>query len=423
MTQTVFTVITEVDPERVGDLEQVLARIGPDLRTSDVLPLGDFETLHFASLVLARDATLPPTLIFEHNVDGSLDAWLATLVARASPALDVLYSNCIGYPAGDDGELKQAYLAAHVVRPGAYHIGATGRTRARIGQEAQLRQGIEDYVEAEMTAGRLPGDPVAIRSAIRAFVAGDPAFAWAKPNHLQAAREQLGAMWERVRPVLPLVILVPVAVVLLPLLVPLLVGWAVVLRGKELTDDVRQDPAGSGTVEALSRTEDFVAQNHLASVIPVKPGLLRAVTLPVVLYVVNLSARVLATKGTLAGIPSIHFAHWSRINGGRHLLFLSNFDGSWESYLGDFIDKGHAGLSAVWSNTVNFPRTRLLVEDGAEDGPQFRQWARAKQCPTAAWYSAYPNATMPIIDNNTAIHKGLYGAMDKEEAQAWLRRL
>ncbi|MGH9281414.1 MAG: Dyp-type peroxidase, partial [Acidimicrobiales bacterium] len=162
---------------------------------------------------------------------------------------------------------------------------------------------------------------------------------------------------------------------------------------------------------------------HLSSVIKVKPGALRRITLPAVLFSLNLIARATATKGELGGIPSIHFAHWSQIDEGRHLLFLSNFDGSWESYLGDFIDKAAIGLTAVWSNTVDFPRTTLLAFKGAADGPRFRQWARAHQCPTAVFYTAYPTCTMATIDNNTSIREGLFANLDEEGTATWLARL
>ncbi len=142
-----------------------------------------------------------------------------------------------------------------------------------------------------------------------------------------------------------------------------------------------------------------------------------------VLYLVNLAARINGTHGKLGGIPSIHFAHWSLIDGGRHLMFLSNYDGSWESYLGDFIDKAAKGLTAEWSNTAKFPRTFLLVYKGAADGPRFRQWARASQCRTDAWYNAYPSASMTVIDNNSAIRKDLFADLDPAQTAAWLRRL
>lgn len=417
MTQTLFTVITEVEPARLGDLKEVLAVIGADPATNPVLPLGGFDVLHFASLVLVQLETLPPTLIFEHNVDGSVDSWLKTLVAASRPGLDTLYRHCVGYPAGADADQVRAYLAGHVVRPGAYHIGATGRSLARIRQEAGLRRAMEAYLDTEVAAGALPNGPDAIRSAIQSVVRAQPAFSWARTSHArQTWAQRLGHLAH-------LAAFVVVAIVFLPVLLPIGVVWAVVLRRQEKTDPVQQGPADYAYIEEVSDTEDVVAQNHLASVIAVKPGLLRAVTLPVVLYVLNLVARVKGTKGQLAGIPSIHFAHWSRINKGRHLLFLSNFDGSWENYLGDFIDKAAIGLTAVWSNTVNFPRTRFLLLGGAKDGPRFREWARAVQCPTAAWYTAYPDSTMPIVDNNSSIREGLFASLPDKEVRAWLRRL
>jgi len=96
----------------------------------------------------------------------------------------------------------------------------------------------------------------------------------------------------------------------------------------------------------------------------VKPGPFRRATLRGVLWLVNVVART-QDKGKLTGIPSIHYAHWSLIDNGRRLLFLSNFDGSWENYLDDFIDKSHYGLTGIWSNTASFPGAHLLFLKGA----------------------------------------------------------
>lgn len=418
MVQTIFTVITRVKPPEFDALHQVVAAIGADPAANAVLPFGGFDTLHFASLVLVEADRLPPTMVFEHNVDGSADDWLRTLVAEAGDGLDALYRHCVGYPGSADREKVRDYLAGHIVRPGAFHVGATGRSLARIRQEADLRAAVETYVDAQREAGTLPADVVGCRSAIQDFVRTTPGLAWAtaKAPPRQTRTERWGHQ-ARLRGAQ--LAAVPLAILLLPVLLLALV----VLRRKEKRDPVQEGSAGPEQIEALSRTEDFVAQNHLASVIAVKPGPLRGIILPVVLYALNLIARVSGTKGKLAGIPSIHFAHWSRINGGSHLMFLSNFNGSWESYLGDFIEKGAPGLSAVWSNTVEYPRTEFLVRKGATDGPRFRQWARAHQCPTQAWYSAYPGLTMSIIDNNSAMREGLFGSMTTEEATTWLRRL
>jgi len=109
------------------------------------------------------------------------------------------------------------------------------------------------------------------------------------------------------------------------------------------------------------------------------------------------------------------------IDGGRRLLFLSNFDGSWENYLDDFIDKAHGGLTAVWSNTGGFPRSYLLIGGGAKDGPRFKAYARDSMSVTNAWYSAYPTLTVQGIDRNSSIREGLPAG--KSAPETWLQYL
>lgn len=417
-TQTVFTVITKVDPASVDSLRGVLDEIGADPAANAVLPLGGFDVLHFASLVLVEKADLEPTLIFEHNVDVNVDDWLRMLAEQAAGGLEAVYANCVGYPAGAGPERVASYLRDHVVRPGAYHVGATGRSLARIRQEGELRDAIEGFLDAEDEAGRLRDKSADdVRAGVQRFVRSKPELSWARTSPPRETRQQRRDNQIR------LWALVGGAVLASPVLVPLVAVGAVVLRVKERTDPVQQGPADPAHVKRLSDTEDLVAQNHLASVITVKPGLLRSLLLPLVLFVLNRIARVRYTQGELGGIPSIHFAHWSVFDNRRLLLFLSNFDGSWESYLGDFIDKASVGLTGVWSNTVNFPRTRFLVVDGASDGPRFRQWARTNQCPAQVWYSAYADTTMAMIDNNTSIREGLYAPLRDEEVHKWLQRL
>ena len=67
---------------------------------------------------------------------------------------------------------------------------------------------------------------------------------------------------------------------------------------------------------------------------------------------------------------TVHFAHWAFINNGSRLMFFSNFDHSWDSYLDDFIEKAHGGLTLAWGSGVGFPPTRFLVLDGASHGRQ-----------------------------------------------------
>ena len=339
-------------------LRQTLARMREDPGENDVFPLAHLGMLHFASVVLIEEPGFdPPQVLFENNVDGTVEEWIDRLVSAGGEGLDALFAASPGYPGRTDPSGLRAWLEDHVVHPGAFHIGATGRTLERIDQETSLREAIEAFLDAEEVAGRLAGaSPQTIRTRIQEFVKANPAFGWAtdKVPERQTRRQRL---MHKAR----LYAVVPVAILLLPVLAVA----AIVLLVKERLDRVQHGAPDPESVARLEADEDFFALNHLSSIIAVKPGILRAAVLRGVLLVINLVARAVATDGKLGGIPSIHFAHWSVINKGRHLVFLSNFDGSWESYLGDFIDKAAPGLTAVWSNTVEFPRTLLLAFRGA----------------------------------------------------------
>jgi len=89
------------------------------------------------------------------------------------------------------------------------------------------------------------------------------------------------------------------------------------------------------------------------------------------------------------------------------VVFLSNYDGSWASYLGDFVDRASQGLTAVWSNTRDFPRTVQLIGAGARDEERFLSFGRNHQEQTWVWFSAYPNLTVSTIQNSAAIRREL----------------
>jgi hypothetical protein len=121
---------------------------------------------------------------------------------------------------------------------------------------------------------------------------------------------------------------------------------------------------------------------------------------------------------------TVHFAHWAFINNGSRLLFFSNFDHSWDSYLDDFIEKAHVGLTLAWGCGVGFPPTRFLIYDGASHGRRFKNWALASRAVSRFWYSAYPTLTVNQIERNNRIANGLRKpSLSPEEASEWIRDL
>jgi hypothetical protein len=103
------------------------------------------------------------------------------------------------------------------------------------------------------------------------------------------------------------------------------------------------------------------------------------------------------------------------------LLFASNYDGSLDSYMDDFINKVAYGLNLVFSNGIGYPRTNFLLGRGAQDELTFKYYLRRHQVPTQVWYKAYPGLTAADLARNTQIREGLERReMTDAEARRWL---
>ena len=416
MSHTILTFVAKVHPARVGELAALLAEIELNPRDNPHVPFGALEKLHFGSLVIFPDDTFGPYLVFENNFDGDLEPYLADLWQHAGPGLHRIYSYCMDYDGGGppDRERLLGFLRAHVVRPNAWHIGNVGRSARRIRQEAQLRAELDRFLDSNGHQG--DRSPSGLRQHIQEFVRQTPSLSWAQ----QASGPRL-SFAERFTPWARIVGLALLALVLSPIVVPLLIVYIIVLRRRERTDPVVIEPPAQEHIRRLAAREDNAVQNHLANISYVKPGAFRGMTMRAILFLTNLVARV-STNGKLSGLTSLHFAHWALIDDGRRLLFLTNYDGSWENYLDDFIDKASIGLTGIWSNTINFPRTRFLVLGGAQDERRFKTISRRNQVYSNVWYSAYDRLTVQAVDNNSAIREQLFGPLDEEKTRRWLWR-
>lgn len=457
MRQSAITVLAPVPADRVAALAADLTAIGDHVTDDTVLGLAGLPRLHYASLSVIEDPDGGAHLLFEGNVDGSRDAFLADLVRARAAGVDAVFSGCDGYPAAGaaaDPDAVTRWLLDRDVSPSVFFIGWPGRTVEEIRREDELRRRLQALLDEERaTFGAGPAGERQVADRVRRFVAGDPELRWAlrrwrapflvrHGERLVAAAATplvglagavLAAAVSRRRP-RPVVALARLTVLGL---VGLVGAVAVTLRRTERGDDradAERDPdwstayaRWSGGLGDLVVREDVRPQNHLASVTTVKAGPFRTRVLRLVLFVINAAAALVENKGSLGGIASIHFARWVLTPDGRQLIFLSNYDGSWESYLDEFIDRAASGLTAVWANTdndVGFPSTRwLFASGGARHEERFKAYARRSQVRSLVWYSAYPHLSISNIANNAEIRAGLTARHDDEERTRWLQRL
>jgi len=194
--------------------------------------------------------------------------------------------------------------------------------------------------------------------------------------------------------------------------------WLRLLERRDSSQDV--PPIDQRELRKMTHREDWIPQNHMGSVILIKSGVLRVALVRAGHLGLGLILRLTATDGYLGSMRTIHFAHWAFLSNANRLLFLSNFDHSWDSYLDDFIEKAHGGLTLAWGSGVGFPPTRFLVIDGASHGRQFKAWARHSMAVSRFWYSAYKDLTVDQIERNTRIADGLRKtSLKPQEAMAW----
>ncbi len=246
---------------------------------------------------------------------------------------------------------------------------------------------------------------------------------WAHGLPGMAKHSLLGFIWWLVLAVLKaaaygLLATVAAAVVAVPIG---LIFYAI-LRYQENRDEPADIDPELVHVDAIMQRENCpnYLQNHVTAVTPMKPGVFREMTLALSLWGIAQLVTRMYRPGFVIDLGTIHFARWFRLPGSHKLIFFSNYDGSWESYLEDFITKAHAGQTGVWSNGVGFPKTSGLIGGGAEDGARFKRWVRCQQIPTRFWYSGYPLLTTDRIRTNALIHDGLARARTDSDAQAWL---
>jgi hypothetical protein len=218
---------------------------------------------------------------------------------------------------------------------------------------------------------------------------------------------------------LPLLVLV-----MLPLIIVVAPFYLVALRYREKTDPEVCPNADQKQSENLSRFEDHDVTNQFSAMGSLKPGLVRLLTTIGVLMTVDYGARHIVRQGRLGRIRTIHFARWVFVAGRERMVFFSNYDGSVESYMDDFINKTGFGLNAAFSNGIGYPRTNWLVLDGCTDERKYKEYLRHHTLPTQVWYKAYPGLTAIDLERNTRIRDGLRSSsMRDQEVREWLALL
>lgn len=426
-------------------------------------------------------------LVLSTAFDGPLDAHFRELVREAGPAFHEIYGHCEGYgnPEEHEPSLEEAvaYLRSHRRPSSAEYIGTIGRTLRRIRDERRAYEDLQDFLDGDpRVLSTVPpaedpsdtaGTPIAdvrrgrrpswtgrdVRTWLQRFVALredlDHLLVRPPPPPGDALRYAKGLAWLvaglvpvlvlALAPAIPLGWVRSALVIVLALLVaglllgglvglPLLGLWYGTLGLARHLEEKEKDEADGGCprdeagplipLERLQEIEDRRANNQLSHAVDIKEGRARYLLLRWVLFAIRLASRFhYMPRGHLAKLDTIHYANWVVLPDQRRLLFLSNYYGSWDRYLDDFISLASKGMNAIWSNTICFPETEGLLEGGVHERESFKRWTRQRQLDTQTWYSAYPDIPPDAILRNTRVREGLGGACSPQQLRTWLSLL
>lgn len=415
-----MTVLAEIDQAQRATLQARLDAIAAKLDDNEVFRPKDLPHTHFMRFaIIEADGELPALLAWEANHDREASAYLAEVVA-AAPSIAQVFGCCRDFPVSGSDDARIAWLLDHRVRAAAFYTGYRGVPREQVVNDRAIHDELRKLIDAPGGRAALAGlSDHAVHRYLLDHVRTHCPHLDTSPPPSDAWRWRLGKLFAIV-----------VAALLILVLSPVLLGWYLVLRAKEKRDVADRNTRPVHDDKGLAAFEDRVTQNQLTHIVPIKPGWFRLATLTIVLFAIEMIARVHAVNGHLGGITSIHFARWVIIHDrwssqrDRHrLLFFSNYDGSWESYLGEFVDRAAYGLTGVWSNTVGFPDTRHLIRDGARDEEAFKQWTRRHQIASQVWWSGVPDSTVQNIRDDVWLRDQLGRKLDDVQVRAWLRTL
>jgi hypothetical protein len=429
--QSSFMVVAPIRSEREGQLRRLLAGMNTAPGRADpsnsLIPFQALESLHFARFVVLDDATTgdiavygapPPTypraLAFLGDIDGDRDEFMRELEKHAGHGVRQIFLCCEGFTESTD---LVRWMDEHEHAPAAYYVNWRGRTMRQVREEGALADALASYLYANQAVPRQ--QPRDIHATLRRHVEAEVA-----TGRLSLTPEApTPASWW-VRHVVNLMVWPLIVLALLPLLLIYLPVFAYQLRRREKSDPELIPALDPEHVSRLAEIEDHELTNQFNAIGSVKPGRFRHWLLVSVLSLIDYGARHLYLRGRLARVHTIHAARWVFLDRGRRVLFASNYDGSLDSYMDDFINKVSFGLNLAFSNGVGYPSTRWLVLDGARNEQKFKSVLRRHQLPSQVWYNGHTRFTAHHLERNARLRRGLESTtLSDRELADWCRLL
>ncbi|HZD50417.1 MAG TPA: hypothetical protein VE178_16865 [Silvibacterium sp.] len=127
------------------------------LRTDEESPFALTPGTHLARLVVMDDVIyvgMPACeehlkskyLIFESNLDGDLDSYLAGLAQGVPQHLDAIWSHCVGYPGAADTQAFTAYMKACQIETTFFFAAVNDKSVTQTLRALQTQRAVAEFI-------------------------------------------------------------------------------------------------------------------------------------------------------------------------------------------------------------------------------------------------------------------------------------
>jgi len=348
-----LTVYVDIKPGHVDSLREILEDINANQRDNKYLELKNDKLTHCSRWVIVEDEVSPRAkLLLAVEFDGELNDYLEHQMA-ITPGLDKIWSHCEGYP-GRDGFIDYIWKTAFPTQ--AFYIAFRDETVASIKSKIAVRQQLEALLDAGGPAFRSVMTVLSRLPRVPGFRANLSAF-------LAKTRADFHNAW-------------------------MSIALAVVKPISQIGQTKNYSKVTSFEDNPLTpRAQRLTAiDGQMVTITTIKPWLYWRVRLA--FWINEFLGKYGWAPGQFADVGTLHSFRWVLIDNNKRLIFLSVFDGSWQNYMGDFIDKIIWALDGVYNNTFGYPK------GGMADVLPFQRWILNHQYEPQLLYKAYPDETV-----------------------------
>ena len=409
----VLTVIAKIRPERKQALIQLLKEISERPFHNEIIRFRQDLLTHFARWFIIENDDIDPLLVWGATYNGDLENYIDH-VAGLSPGLDKIWGKCEGYSKAK-GFLW--FVLKHRRRAPYTFIAFRDESAETIRAKIAVRERLEQFLDLACV-GDYMKDP-----GVTPFLEDLSRVAYKSPLLVRAARwigGLLPLMWLYLESNVVDPLIDQIAQVYVRLIMPpppyVVLNTASLNPGQTMTRSQYLQHE-----EILERNEQELAvgyggirfeQNQVTVVAAIdnKLEVLWA-------WFTGLFIARAYPPGELTGTRTIHSLHWAVLGRLEHAIIMSNYDGSWTNYLGDFRDKMRWGLDGLLVGIGGYP------PGGMSTVYAWEQWFQSARVPCQLFFSGYPEESVENLLRDRAISKALGKDFDLDAVKQWLRQL